>query len=66
MLTQLSHYSIGDREAIIFKSEKGYCVRLFENKQLMHDKDVSLHTLQYAEDCAENWVHKYGNFREST
>lgn len=66
MLKEVSRYQISDREAVILKDKQGYCLRLFEGQQLIKDVDVRLHTLQYAEDCAENWVHRYGSFTGST
>jgi quinol monooxygenase YgiN len=33
-----------------------YIIEMFEDEKLIHSHTVSDHTLEYAEDCAENWV----------
>jgi hypothetical protein len=62
MLREISRYEIGTREAIIYQDEQGFYIRLYENAILMATKDAKMSTLRFAEDCAENWVHRYGNF----
>lgn len=58
----ISEYFEDNRVAIVFKEQKGYVVHLFEDGDLKKIADVSTHSLQYAEDCAENWVMKVGDF----
>jgi hypothetical protein len=52
----------GSREAIVFKTsdEDGWFVDLLEDDVVVETRkmetDGVLHSEQYAEDCAENWV----------
>ena len=46
----------GKREAKVVKSEKGYLVELYEKSRYIRTVNVSKHSLQYAEDTAENWA----------
>jgi hypothetical protein len=56
-----SFYSSGSlnnekRRADIIKADNGYHVRLYVNDVLVEVRDVSKHSIAYAEDCAENFV----------
>ena len=33
-----------------------YIVEMYENKELVESRVISGHSIDYAEDCAENWV----------
>jgi hypothetical protein len=33
-----------------------YVVEMYEDNKLVESRTISGHTLEYAEDCAENWV----------
>ena len=45
-----------NRRAEIIKCDNGYHVRLYTNDILEEVRDVSGHSINYAEDCAENFV----------
>lgn len=61
-MINISEYYDDNRKAIVYKEDRGYVVHLFENDELKRIADVCNHSLQYAEDCAENWVMKVGDF----
>lgn len=44
------------RTAQILQEKNGYVVMMRENDVLKEGRLIEGHTLQYAEDCAENWV----------
>ena len=46
----------GKKEAIVVKTEKGFTVELYERSRYIRTVDVSDHSLNYAEDVAENWA----------
>lgn len=46
----------GKKEAVVVKTEKGYMVELYEKSKYIRTVDVSKHSIQYAEDTAENWT----------
>lgn len=52
------------REAVIC-NEDGFVVMLYENKRLLTTRNVRGHSLQYAENLAENFVMKWGEWSES-
>lgn len=53
----LSEYiSYDERRKAVIKDQFGYFVELWENGRLVESRDLSYHTKQYAEDCAQNWV----------
>jgi len=59
MTTFLSEYYDNKhnvRKAIILDHGNGYWVELWEHGNLVETRDLRYKTLQYAEDCAENWV----------
>lgn len=45
-----------NRRAEVIKADNGYHVRLYTNDVLEDVRDVSAHSINYAEDCAENFV----------
>jgi hypothetical protein len=46
-----------DRQATVSVSgDSDYIVNMYYEKNLIHSRTISGHTLDYAEDCAENWV----------
>lgn len=51
------------REAIICNDD-GFVVALYENNKLLETRDVRMHSLRYAEDLAENFVMKWGEWSE--
>jgi len=52
------------REAVICNDD-GLVVMLYVDKQLVDTRIVRGHTLQYAENLAENFVMKWGEWSES-
>lgn len=52
----LSEYTKDGRMAKIYDTQDGYTVELYENGDVVDTRDLSGHTLRYAEDCAENWI----------
>jgi len=59
MTTFLSEYYDNKhdvRKAIVLDNGDGYWVELWEHGKLVETRDLRHKTLQYAEDCAENWV----------
>ena len=51
------------REAIICNDD-GFVVELYKDKKLLETRDVRMHSLRYAEDLAENFVMKWGEWSE--
>ena len=45
-----------NRRAEIIMCDNGYHVRMFIDDALEEVRDVSAHSIAYAEDCAENFV----------
>jgi hypothetical protein len=53
----ISEFENETRSAIvIFKDETVFTVEMYEGDKLVGSREIVDHTLQYAEDCAENWV----------
>jgi len=47
----------GDRTAtVLFVSEVSFCIEMYEHNDVVERRFIENHTLQYCEDCAENWV----------
>lgn len=47
----------GEREAtVLYVNEVSFCVEFYEHKDIVERRFIDNHTLQYCEDCAENWV----------
>lgn len=49
------YFSYDERRKAVIKDQFGYFVELWENGRLVESRDLSNHTKQYAQDCAENW-----------
>ena len=57
MLELVKTVSRSGRTAEVYKDCYGYCVRLLEEgSRFIETRDVSKHSLYYAEDLAWNWV----------
>ena len=53
----ISEFENETRSAIvIFNDETAFTVEMYEDNKLVESRKIVNHTLQYAEDCAENWV----------
>jgi hypothetical protein len=65
-----SRYIEGNREAVVslvrnmprVRPFHRTIVELFEDGELKHTIDTSSHSIEYAEDAAENWVMRVGSF----
>lgn len=53
-----------DRKATITRDQYHWVVDLFEDSQKIETRLITDHTLQYAEDLAENFVKGYGEFNK--
>lgn len=64
MSKQISCYvnTENNRTADVVLTEKGYAVVCFEGTEIVKTIDVSEHSINYAEDTAENWVEKWGAY----
>ena len=52
----------GKKEAIVCKTQDGkFVVELYEKSRYIRTVDVRIHSLNYAEDCAENYVKGWGD-----
>jgi hypothetical protein len=51
-----------NRTADVILTKKGYVVVCFEGTEMVKTIDVSEHSMNYAEDTAENWVEKWGAY----
>ena len=56
MILSSFYNSEKNRRAEIIKCDNGYHVRLYVNDLLEDVRDLSDHSIRYAEDCAENFV----------
>lgn len=45
----------GKRSATVVKTVRGFAVEFYEKSKLIRTVNMFEHTLQYAEDAAENW-----------
>ena len=53
----ISEFEKDNRRAIvIFNDETVFTVEMYEDNKLVESREIVDHTLQYAEDCAENWI----------
>ena len=67
---EVSRYIEGNREAVVnlvrneprVRPLRKTIVELFEDGELKHTIDTTEHTIEYAEDAAENWVMRVGSF----
>lgn len=58
MAETFHNYYLDDREAVIKRNKKGFFVELFEGGVMAERRNVYSKSERYAEDLAENWVHK--------
>lgn len=53
----ISEFEKNTRSAIvIYNDETVFTVEMYEDGKLKESREIADHTLQYAEDCAENWI----------
>tara|TARA_Y100000361_G_C11157316_1_gene344963 strand:+ start:1767 stop:2024 length:258 start_codon:yes stop_codon:yes gene_type:complete len=45
-----------NRDAVVLRDNQGFWVCLILNGLMVEKRDLTSHSEQYAEDCAENWV----------
>ena len=50
------------RKAEIWRREKDFWVFMYDDHIKIEERSMKGHSLTYAEDCAENWVHCWGEF----
>lgn len=55
-----------DRRAEVCKDEQGFYVQMFVDKQLVERRDLYQNSQGYAEDCAENFVMKWGEWKNAS
>lgn len=48
--------NVPNRISVVSAGDDSYIVDLYEHGVLLQSRDMGRHNLQYAEDCAENWV----------
>lgn len=53
-----------NRTAVVHKQMDGYLVTLYRGENVVEERACYSKTLQYAEDLAENWINKWGEFKE--
>jgi hypothetical protein len=47
----------GERTStVLYVNETSFCIEMYEHKDIIERRFIDNHTLQYCEDCAENWV----------
>ena len=51
-----SQYKQGQREAFVYKINKGFYVELYRSDLYVRTVEVFEHSESYAENVAENWV----------
>ena len=53
-----------DRSVMVYRSlvEDNFIIDMYEKCELVHSRKISNRTENYTEDCAENWIMKYGEF----
>ena len=62
-LTEFVNDEFG-RTAITYESDGEYGALLYRHGIVAVDRKCPGKTLQYVEDMAENWINKWGEFRE--
>ena len=50
------------RKAEIWRHKKEFWVFMCDDHIKIEERSMKGHSLRYAEDCAENWVHCWGEF----
>ena len=61
-LTEFTNEEFG-RTAIIYTKDDVYGVIMYRKGEVVEDRKVPIQTRRYAEDLAENWINKWGEFR---
>jgi hypothetical protein len=52
-----------NRTAIVYNKDGHYGVIMYRGKDVAEDRICQGSTLRYAEDLAENWINKWGEFK---
>lgn len=65
MIKPLSEYTNDefDRTAVVYNKDGHYGVIMYRGKAVAEDRVCEGSTLRYAEDLAENWINKWGEFK---
>jgi hypothetical protein len=65
MLTALSEFTSEEfnRTAIVYKKDGNYGTIMYRGTECVEDRICVGNTMQYAEDLAENWVNRWGEFK---
>lgn len=58
----LAIYEKDNRKAKIYKGDKGFYVKLYENDSIVDIVKLDGKSIHYAESCAENYVERIGTF----
>lgn len=62
--TEMTNLELNRSANVLYdKHNSVYIVKMYENDMLNITRHMSVHNEQYAEDCAENWINKYGEFQ---
>lgn len=62
----ISEFMSDDRSRtakVIMRGWVGHTVEMYENNNLVESRDIDGHTVDYVEDCADNFVRKIGEFK---
>lgn len=57
-MKELSVFEQDGRRAVVLKNGDMFMVEMYENGHYRRTQDIVGYNLQYAEDCAENWILK--------
>lgn len=52
------------RVAIVYDDKGTYGALLYSHGRVVHDRKCPGHSLQYVEDLAENWINRWGDFKD--
>lgn len=54
-----------NRKAVVYFSlnRSDHVIDMYEKDALVHSRKITNHRLSYSEDCAENWIYAYGEFK---
>ena len=58
----LDTYEKDNRKAEIYKDDKGFYVKLYENDSIIDIIKLEDKSVYYAESCAENYIERIGTF----
>lgn len=53
---KLHEFRQDNRKAEVYRNNKSFVVRMFDNGLWLEDRVIENHSESYAEDCAENFV----------